>query len=68
MTYANLAWPGTRAVTLRPVESLSEPMLAEIVVVPSVTDVASPALPAELLIVAAVGSLEFQVDEVVKSC
>jgi len=68
VTYANLAWPGTRAVTLKPVESLSEPVPAEIVVVPSVTGVASPALPAELLIVAAVGSLEFQVAELVKSC
>ena len=43
-------------------------MLAEIVVVPSAAGVASPALPAELLIVAAVGSVEFQLAEAVKSC
>ena len=47
---------------------MNKPVLAETVVVPSAAGVASPALPAELLIVAAVGSLEFQLTEVVKSC
>jgi hypothetical protein len=44
------------------------PRLAVIVVVPTATELADPALPPALLIVAVSGLLEFQVTAVLRSC
>jgi hypothetical protein len=55
-------------LTVNGVEALSDPTVAEIVVVPTVKALAKPWLPPELLIVATTGLLLFHVAAVVRSC
>ena len=54
-------------VTVRSVEPKTPSSVAVIVVVPTLTELAEPSLPAALLIVAVAGLLEFQVTAVVRS-